>query len=134
MGKMRNIFVLLSVAALLAGSTSTAFAGEKPKKEKEKKSERVAQPGPASLEALEETIADLKAQVAELKAQVQKQELKSEAPANATSVAEKSLALPNPPATTAVAAIPVAASTPSAPAATAAPQNLTPPSNPVQFR
>jgi hypothetical protein len=138
MGRIRTFFVVSSIAILLAGGTGGgAFASEKPKKEreKEKKSERAAQPSPASLEALEETIADLKAQLADLKAQVQKQELKSEAQANVTSVTEKPIASPNPPATTAVAAIPSAGTTPAAPAAApAAPQNLTPPSNPLQLK
>ena len=58
----------LCVALLVAGFSGSAFGGKKPKKEK--KPGATAKPAAATLEALEETIADLKAQLDELKAQV----------------------------------------------------------------
>src|SRR3954470_5539277 len=105
MRKSSRVLAALCVATLVTGLSGSAFGGEKPKKEK--KPAATAKPAPATLEALEETIADLKAQLDELKAQVQKQQV----PPNTTVAA--------------VASIPPPASAPAPAPAPAAPQALT---------
>jgi hypothetical protein len=127
MGKLRNSFAILSVGLLVIAGTSSVLAGEKPKKEKVKKSE-VAKPNPASIEALEETIAGLKAEIEQLKIQVQKLPTQSDAAATA-GVATETVAALNPPA-----GVPAAASPATVQPVSPAPQALNPSSNPLQIR
>ncbi len=104
----------LCVALLVAGFSGSAFGGEKPKKEK------------TTLEALEETIADLQAQLDELKAQVQKQQVQSNATVDGAATTAKPLASLSPAPGGAVAGVPPAspAPVPAAPQALAAENSL----------